>query len=50
MKVAHEKIASMTDTFMDPSVPLIGTNAVALTLVLLDLFVSHHEEWLQVEN
>ncbi len=29
MKVAHEKIASMTDTFMDPSVPLIGTNAVA---------------------
>ncbi len=29
MKVVHEKIASMTDTFMDPSVPLIGTNAVA---------------------
>ncbi len=28
-KVPHEKIASMTDTFMDPSVPLIGTNAVA---------------------
>ncbi len=29
MKVARETIASMTDTFMDPSVPLIGTNAVA---------------------
>ncbi len=29
MKVAREKIASMTDTFMDLSVPLIGTNAVA---------------------
>ncbi len=28
MKVTLEKIASMTDTFMDPSVPLIGTNAV----------------------
>ncbi len=29
MKEACEKIANMTDTFMDPSVPLIGTNAVA---------------------
>ncbi len=29
MKVAHENIASMTDTFADPSVPLIGTNALA---------------------
>ncbi len=29
MKVACEKIVSMTDTFMDPSVPLICTNAVA---------------------
>ncbi len=28
MKVAREKIASMTDTFMDHSVPLIVTNAV----------------------
>ncbi len=29
IKVALEKIASMTDTFMDPSVPLSGTNTVA---------------------
>ncbi len=29
MKVAREKIASMTDTFMDSSVPLVDTNAVA---------------------
>ncbi len=29
MKVAHEKIASMTHTFMDPSLPLISTNAIA---------------------
>ncbi len=29
MKVAREKIASIADTFVDPSVPLIGTNAVA---------------------
>ncbi len=29
MKVAREKRASMTDTFMEPSVPLTGTNAVA---------------------
>ncbi len=29
IKVARENIASMTDTFMDPSVPLISTNAVA---------------------
>ncbi len=30
MKVALEKIASMTDSFMDPSVPFVSTNAVAL--------------------
>ncbi len=29
MKLVHEKLANMTDTFMDPSVPLVGTNAVA---------------------
>ncbi len=29
MKVARGKIATITDTFMDPSVPLIGSNAVA---------------------
>ncbi len=29
MKVTCEKIASITDTFMDLSVPLIDTNAVA---------------------
>ncbi len=29
MKIVREKLAYMTDTFMDPSVPLVGTNAVA---------------------
>ncbi len=29
MKQAHERLATMTDTFMNPSLPLIGTNVVA---------------------
>ncbi len=29
MRQAHENLATMTDTFMDPSVPLIDTNAEA---------------------
>ncbi len=29
MKLVREHLATMTDTFMDPSVPLVGTNAVA---------------------
>ncbi len=29
MKLVHELSANMTDKFMHPSVPLVGTNAVA---------------------
>ncbi len=29
MKLIREKLATMTDTFKDPSAPLVGTNAVA---------------------
>ncbi len=28
-KLAQEQLATMTDTFMDPSVPLVGSNVVA---------------------